>query len=76
MSDVLTAGLELAAGVLRLIPDPDPVVARAQYTRGLAELVARLEARQRKKKALTPQQEGRLAGAKAALIALSLSTDA
>jgi hypothetical protein len=63
---LLSTALTVAGEILRLVPDPDPVIARARFTRKLAQVVGRLEARE----TLTPAQAGRLAGAKAALASL------
>lgn len=61
--DPITAALTLAGAIVGHLPEPDPVIRRAEYVRHLAALVARLEARP----TLTPIQKGRLAGAREAL---------
>ena len=57
----------LAGAIVALIPPPDPAIRRARLVRKWTATVARLEALPRR----TPEQEGRLAGARAALLALS-----
>ena len=57
----------LAGALVALIPPPDPAIRRARLVRQWAATVARLEAMPKR----TPAQEGRLAGARAALGELS-----
>ena len=65
--DPITVALHLAAAIVGLLPEPDPVLRRARYVQRLAALEARLAARSR----LTPLQRGRLEGARAALVVLA-----
>jgi len=57
----------LAGALVALISTPDPAIRRARLVRQWTATVARLEALPRR----TPAQEGRLAGARAALGELS-----
>jgi len=57
----------LAGALVALIPTPDPAIRRARLVRQWSATVARLEALPKR----TPAQEGRLAGARAALGELS-----
>ncbi len=65
--DPITLALALAAGIVGKLPEPDPVIRRAQYVRRLTATVVRLERRAHR----TPVQEGRLEGARAALRVLA-----
>lgn len=65
--DPITLALSLAAALVGLIPEPDPVMRRARYVQRLTALETRLAARPK----LTPLQRGRLEGARAALRAMN-----
>ena len=64
---VIGAIVGLVGAVVALIPTPDPAIRRARLVRQWSATVARLEALPKR----TPAQEGRLAGARAALLELS-----
>ena len=64
---VIGAIVGLAGALVALIPPPDPAIRRARLVRQWSATVARLEALPKR----TPAQEGRLAGARAALGELS-----
>ena len=57
----------LAGALVALIPPTDPAIRRARLVRQWAATVARLEALPKR----TPAQDGRLAGARAALREIS-----
>jgi len=64
---LIGAALGLACALVELIPPTDPTIRRARLVRQWAATVARLEALPKR----TPAQEGRLAGARAALREIS-----
>jgi len=64
--DPLTLALHLATAIVGHLPEPDPELRRARYVGRLTRVVARLEGRA----TLRPFEVARLAGAKAALLAL------
>lgn len=65
--DLLNNALALAEELVEAIPDPDPMVRRAQYVRRLTALITRLELHDE----LTRRNTSKLAAARAALAELA-----
>lgn len=63
MIPLLSPLLTLASAIVAHLPAPDPAIRRARLVKHWTATVARLEALPKR----TPEQEGRLAGARAAL---------